>query len=44
MLSFDRVNHDILMSRIAKRVRDVHVLQLILAFLNAGVLEAVWSQ
>jgi len=36
---FDRVNHDILMSRIAKRVRDVRVLLLIRAFLNAGVLE-----
>jgi len=36
---FDRVNHDILMSRIARRVRDVRVLQLIRAFLNAGVLE-----
>lgn len=36
---FDRVNHDILMSRIARRVRDVRVRQLIRAFLNAGVLE-----
>ena len=36
---FDRVNHDILMSRLATRVRDTRVLQLIRAFLNAGVLE-----
>jgi len=36
---FDRVNHDILMGRIAKRVRDPRVLRLIRAFLNAGVME-----
>ena len=36
---FDRVNHDILMSRIAQRIRDVRVLHLIRAFLNAGALE-----
>jgi RNA-directed DNA polymerase len=36
---FDRVNHDILMGRIAKRVRDLRVLRLIRAFLNAGVME-----
>jgi RNA-directed DNA polymerase len=36
---FDRVNHDILMGRIAKRVRDRRVLLLIRAFLNAGVME-----
>jgi RNA-directed DNA polymerase len=36
---FDRVNHDILVGRIAKRVRDRRVLRLIRAFLNAGVLE-----
>jgi RNA-directed DNA polymerase len=34
---FDRVNHDILMGRIAKRVKDKRVLKLIRAFLNAGV-------
>ena len=37
--SFDRVNHDILMSRVAARVTDKRVLKLIRAFLNAGVLE-----
>jgi RNA-directed DNA polymerase len=36
---FDRVNHDILMSRVAARVIDKRVLKLIRAFLNAGVLE-----
>ncbi len=34
---FDRVNHDILMARIAKREKDKRVLKLIRAFLNAGV-------
>jgi RNA-directed DNA polymerase len=36
---FDRVNHDVLMGRVAKRVEDKRMLQLIRAFLNAGVLE-----
>ena len=36
---FDRVNHDILMGRVAKRVTDKRVLKLIRAFLNAGVME-----
>jgi RNA-directed DNA polymerase len=36
---FDRVNHDILMSRVAKRVKDKRVLRLIRAYLNAGVME-----
>jgi RNA-directed DNA polymerase len=36
---FDRVNHDILMGRVAKRVTDTRVLRLIRAYLNAGVLE-----
>jgi RNA-directed DNA polymerase len=36
---FDRVNHDRLMSRLAKRIEDKRLLKLIRAFLNAGVLE-----
>ena len=36
---FDRVNHDILMGLVAKRVADKRLLKLIRAFLNAGVLE-----
>ena len=36
---FDRVNHDILMSRVARRVGDKRMLKLIRAFLTAGVLE-----
>jgi RNA-directed DNA polymerase len=36
---FDRVNHDKLMAAIARRVTDKRVLQLIGAFLKAGVME-----
>src|SRR3954447_11785583 len=36
---FDRVNHDILMSRVARRVSYKRVLQLIRAYLRAGVME-----
>src|ERR1700746_1421846 len=36
---FDRVNHDKLMSQIAKRIEDKRLLKLIRAFLNAGVME-----
>jgi RNA-directed DNA polymerase len=39
VVSFDRVNHDKLMTRIAKRVSDQRMLKLIRAFLKAGVLE-----
>jgi RNA-directed DNA polymerase len=35
---FDRVNHDILMGRVAKRVGDKRVLKLIRGFLEVGVL------
>jgi RNA-directed DNA polymerase len=36
---FDRVNHDILMGLVAKRVTDKRILRLIRGFLTAGVLE-----
>ncbi len=36
---FDRVNHDMLMGRLAKRVEDKCMLKLIRAFLNAGIME-----
>jgi RNA-directed DNA polymerase len=36
---FDRVNHDKLMARLAKRIGDKRLLKLIRGFLNAGVLE-----
>jgi RNA-directed DNA polymerase len=36
---FDRVNHDMLMGRLAKRVSDKRVLRITRALLNAGVME-----
>lgn len=35
---FDRVNHDILMSRVARRVKDKRVLRLIRVYLTAGIM------
>jgi group II intron reverse transcriptase/maturase len=35
---FDRVNHDILMDRLAKRIADKRVLRLIRRYLHAGIL------
>src|ERR671919_1497337 len=35
---FDRVNHDILMSRLARRVKDKRVLRLIRSYLQAGMM------
>jgi len=36
---FDKVNHDILMSRIARKIKDKKILLLIRRFLQAGVME-----
>lgn len=36
---FDRVNHDVLMARVARRVKDKRVLLLIRRFLQAGLME-----
>ncbi|WP_134687564.1 group II intron reverse transcriptase/maturase [Brevibacillus migulae] len=35
---FDRVNHDVLMSRVARKVQDKRMLKLIRSYLNAGVM------
>jgi RNA-directed DNA polymerase len=36
---FDRVNHDILIDRLQKRIDDVGVLRLIRAYLNSGIMD-----
>lgn len=36
---FDRVNHDILVSRVAREVRDKRVLRLIRSYLRAGIMD-----
>jgi RNA-directed DNA polymerase len=36
---FDRVNHDILMSRVSREVKDRRILKLIRAYLEAGICE-----
>ena len=36
---FDRVNHDVLMSRVARRVKDKRVLRVIGRYLRAGIME-----
>ncbi len=36
---FDRVNHDILMDRLKRRIPDTAVLRLIRAYLNAGIMD-----
>jgi len=36
---FDRVNHDILMSRLQMRIKDAGLLRLIRSYLNAGIMD-----
>lgn len=36
---FDRVNHDILMARLARHVKDKRLLRITRAFLNAGIMQ-----
>lgn len=36
---FDRVNHDILMARVGRKVKDKRIRRLIRSYLNAGVME-----
>ena len=36
---FDRVNHDILMARVARKIKDKRILLLIRRYLQAGVME-----
>lgn len=36
---FDRVNHDVLMARVGRKVKDVRVLKLIRRYLEAGLME-----
>jgi RNA-directed DNA polymerase len=36
---FDRVNHDVLMARVARRVKDKRLLRLIGSYLRAGIME-----
>ncbi|MGQ0836074.1 MAG: group II intron reverse transcriptase/maturase [Gammaproteobacteria bacterium] len=41
---FDRVNHDILMSRVARNVKDTRALKLIRRYLEAGVMQEGLTQ
>ncbi len=36
---FDRVNHDILIDRLRKRVNDAEIIRLVRAYLNAGIMD-----
>ncbi|MCP4678650.1 MAG: group II intron reverse transcriptase/maturase [Deltaproteobacteria bacterium] len=37
---FDRVNHDVLMARVARKIEDTRVLRLIRKFLQAGIMDS----
>ena len=39
MASFDRVNHDVLMARLARRIKDRRILRLIRRYLQAGMMQ-----
>ena len=41
---FDRVNHDILIDRLQKRIDDAGVIRLIRAYLNSGIMDAGVTQ
>lgn len=36
---FDRVNHDLLMSRVARKIKDKRLLKLVRSYLNAGLMQ-----
>lgn len=36
---FDRVNHDILVDRLRKRIDDAGVIRLVRAYLNSGIMD-----
>jgi retron-type reverse transcriptase len=41
---FDRVNHDVLMARVARRIKDKRMLRLIRRYLQSGIMEGGLAQ